>query len=575
MAYPVLPMSIKTLLSKATSNQFILPALQREFVWKPKDICKLFDSLMLEYPINTMMFWNVTNIPSQPIAFYQFLSPNHTEGTTNMRFSSTACLPSQSFNVVIDGQQRITSLLIGFAGSYKKAASKNAMHLYLRLDTAKTNGDQEYDFQFLTQQKLAANQKKGEVWFRVNDILLPAFNVVGTLNSLGLINNAYAQTTLNTLFNVINNNNVLNYYDINGSNIDDVLEIFVRTNSGGYALNKGDLLMSALTVDWAAKGYALNPRDYVSDIIDDVERIGFKIDKDWVFNAFLMLTGASMSLKVSTFMTGSVASDIYTNNVQIKDAIKKAFELVASFHLLEKGLTTKLAVLPLAYFIYKKSTAAILPTNAMSTVFNDMRKFLFRAILQNLFEAGTVNTLTSLRSIIDKSGKNNYFPFNDIQAAFPKLSVTTSDLYGFMRTRKAAAFPVLNIIYALGYDNNLTTVCPVSSANYEVDHIHPKKNFEPANLSNVSFTTPNDAAVAGDNVTFDTVVNLELLDASINSSKNASSLVSWLSGMLPALRMQLPKDHFFAGLPFDLADFETFVGVNGRQRQLLVALSYL
>ena len=145
MAYPVLPLSIRGLFNKSSMNQLILPALQRDYVWKAKDICKLFDSLLQGYPINTMMFWNVSNIASQPIAFYQFLSPNYTEGDTNTLFNTSVCPSGQQFDVVIDGQQRITSLLIGFSGSYKTPKAKTPSYLYLRLDKANTNPDLIYD----------------------------------------------------------------------------------------------------------------------------------------------------------------------------------------------------------------------------------------------------------------------------------------------------------------------------------------------------------------------------------------------------------------------------------------------
>ena len=32
------------------------PAIQREFVWKPEQIAKLFDSLMQGYPFGTFLF---------------------------------------------------------------------------------------------------------------------------------------------------------------------------------------------------------------------------------------------------------------------------------------------------------------------------------------------------------------------------------------------------------------------------------------------------------------------------------------------------------------------------------------
>ena len=570
--------SIIGVLSKIPSNDLILPALQREFVWKTKDICELFDSLMQDYPINTMMFWKTNNLPSQPIAFYQFLPAHHVNGTTNPFFNHKAATANKPYEIVIDGQQRLTSLWIGLYGSYKTPAGKQRAELYLRLDKSNTNPDLKYDFQFLTPSKLASNQKKGEVWFRVKDVLPASFNIVNTLQGLGLQNNEYAQTSIQQLWQLINNNAIINYYEINSNNIDDVLEIFVRTNSGGYVLKKGDLLMSALTVSWANNGYTISARDYVGDIIDLVEKKNYEVDKDWVFKMFLMLFGNTLSVQPSDFMatatTPNIPQSIYMNSQLIMDSVEKAFDLVADFHLLEKGLTTKLAVIPLAYYIYKHnlSHTAIQSTNAMSGVYMDIRKYLFRAILKNLYEAGTDEILKNIRDIIDSHSSKSKFPYREIENAYNKLNVTNADIDSLLSTRKQNAFPVLNIIYALGASSGLC-MTPVAGQVYDVDHMHPKTTFAPAVLNTINFNTPNDANVANDGITYDTVANLELLDNDTNRSKNKKPLKDWLNAATPADQIKYPQDHFFKGLSIDIADFGTFV--DARKKLLNQALCLL
>ncbi len=36
---------------------FWLPNIQRPFVWSEEQICRLFDSIMREYPISTLLIW--------------------------------------------------------------------------------------------------------------------------------------------------------------------------------------------------------------------------------------------------------------------------------------------------------------------------------------------------------------------------------------------------------------------------------------------------------------------------------------------------------------------------------------
>ena len=50
-------LTIKDALDAVSKNHYVLPAIQREFVWKPEQICRLFDSLMQGYPFGTFLFW--------------------------------------------------------------------------------------------------------------------------------------------------------------------------------------------------------------------------------------------------------------------------------------------------------------------------------------------------------------------------------------------------------------------------------------------------------------------------------------------------------------------------------------
>ena len=65
--------SIRDAMSKIANNEILLPAIQREFVWKRDAIELMFDSILRDYPINTMMFWRINNIKHQPLDFYSFL----------------------------------------------------------------------------------------------------------------------------------------------------------------------------------------------------------------------------------------------------------------------------------------------------------------------------------------------------------------------------------------------------------------------------------------------------------------------------------------------------------------------
>lgn len=48
--------TIKDLISERIGRNTFLPAIQREYVWNPAQVEKLFDSIMCGYPISSFLF---------------------------------------------------------------------------------------------------------------------------------------------------------------------------------------------------------------------------------------------------------------------------------------------------------------------------------------------------------------------------------------------------------------------------------------------------------------------------------------------------------------------------------------
>ncbi|MBI4536003.1 MAG: DUF262 domain-containing protein, partial [Ignavibacteriae bacterium] len=91
---------------------FWLPNIQRPFVWGEDQICRLFDSILREYPISTLLIWKTNST----IRHRKFID-NWKDGLRLSDFyvpedSKRKCL-------VLDGQQRLQSLFIGLMGSFE------------------------------------------------------------------------------------------------------------------------------------------------------------------------------------------------------------------------------------------------------------------------------------------------------------------------------------------------------------------------------------------------------------------------------------------------------------------------
>jgi hypothetical protein len=192
MAYQT-PITIKKALDAIHARDYLLPAIQREFVWKPDQICQLFDSLMRRYPIGAFLFWKVTTEHSRDFVFYEVMDRYHER---THRHNDRVELPQErALTAILDGQQRLTALNIGLNGSHaeklprKWASSPDAYPIKeLYLDLCHTAPDDElgmhYRFEFLTEEKAREESGAETHWYRVKNVLrleegtMPAFDFI-------------------------------------------------------------------------------------------------------------------------------------------------------------------------------------------------------------------------------------------------------------------------------------------------------------------------------------------------------------------------------------------------------------
>lgn len=69
--------TIISALDSIQSRRYVLPAIQREFVWGADQICALFDSLMRDYPIASFLYWSVSKEHATEYRWYDFVLNYH------------------------------------------------------------------------------------------------------------------------------------------------------------------------------------------------------------------------------------------------------------------------------------------------------------------------------------------------------------------------------------------------------------------------------------------------------------------------------------------------------------------
>jgi uncharacterized protein with ParB-like and HNH nuclease domain len=110
----------------------------------------------------------------------------------------------------------------------------------------------------------------------------------------------FANRALFKLHSVIHTTPIISYYLEQSKELDKVLNIFIRVNSGGTTLSYSDLLLSFATAQWDQK----DAREEINNFVDEINEIGrgFNVNKDFVLKACLVLSDFSdISFKVDNF----------------------------------------------------------------------------------------------------------------------------------------------------------------------------------------------------------------------------------------------------------------------------------
>lgn len=252
------------------NGKYVMPAFQRQYVWSMEQIEKLWDSILLDYPIATFLFWRVDdNNISRDTYFCNFLH----EVTFNSRKQADSINYYLSYidikltdTAVLDGQQRLTSLFLSLYGRgfirqkyARKGSSCTVAKLLIELNRHKiTIDEEEYNnkkFHIKFTEKIG---KLSPTQFEINNILEDKFIDNSTRDYA--IDNAiinvpedskeYARDIINRLYNKIFVEKLIRYTEIQDMKQDDALEMFVRFNSGGKALKKHEITMSLLGAYW-------------------------------------------------------------------------------------------------------------------------------------------------------------------------------------------------------------------------------------------------------------------------------------------------------------------------------------
>ncbi|MBJ7000106.1 DUF262 domain-containing protein [Streptomyces sp. CRPSP2-6A1] len=574
------PITIASALERIHRRDYVLPAIQREFVWSRDKITRLFDSLMRGYPIGSFLMWQVHEGNAGRFAFYDFMRDYHERD--NAHCSPTGPLGSRSVTAILDGQQRLTALNIGLCGSFTGklprlwannplAYPKKVLHLDLLHRGHDDDLGVEYDFRFLTPEEAAAGTESGEAhWYRVQDMRAARSvgDVIRALQQHGVADNMTAGEVLTRLHEVVHVTPTVNFFLEEAQELDKVLNIFIRVNSGGAVLSYSDLLLSVATAQWGER----DARESIHRLVDELNAIGqgFAFSKDLVLKTGLVLLGkGDIRFKVDNFDRETMTR-LEKHWTDIEGALRLGVSLLADFGFSGVTLTANSVLIPLTYYLHRRNLGESYRT---SDAHRDdraaIRRWLQRSLMKSgVWGSGLDRLLTGLRATLEKEGGHGW-PTEAIEREMARqgkslrFEPTEIDDLLDLKYGSKRLFPMLAMLYP-GVDTR---------DHFQEDHIFPRSVLRSRVKLRAAGVTEDALPLIEDRA--DRAANLQLLRGGENNSKQAALPAAWLQKHFrsDAERESWLREYDATGLPEDVTGFLEFYDVRrDRMRERLVAL---
>ena len=512
--FQIVPKKIKDMV--ADDSNIILPAIQRKFVWPEEKICNLFESIMNGYPIGTLLTWEVSGEKlneDNAIGFYEFIKNwSEYDGKFNSLLKNVS--NDKKFLAILDGQQRLQSLLIGLRGTYASHKANKpwndirsfpARSLYLNLKKIYDEDiDKEaYCFKFLEKEVVEKDTKNK--WFEVGKIIgLNNYkDIIQYLKDNYQFDSEEEQSNaiviLNELNECVNNSNLLGCYVIDKDrDLDAILDIFIKINSGATPLSKPDLLFSTIIAKWP------NARDEFDEFIKfinicDDQSKRFKFNIDFLIRTIMYMDESiPVTLNIKNFSKLSI-DELKVNWDKIKTSIIAARNLILDFGFEDSSIASYNAIMPIIYYIYHGGNIS------NESIKEELRKYFIIAQLKNLFGNAGNSTLTETRkclidqkkfsmSLLDKVtlvGNRTFKLENDDEIKHWLETFKKGDKYSFM---------ILSLL-----DPNFD-----GSKRVDEDHLHPESVLK----HNSNYNSLKDS-----------ILNLNLLQARENRKQKNDMLL--------------------------------------------------
>jgi hypothetical protein len=471
------PRTLFRLIEEINSVLF-LPHIQRPFVWDEDQIRKLFDSLMRDYPIQTLLFWRTKDA----IKARKFMSSVEWDADLHDYYDTAKSELGVEKVFVLDGQQRLQSLFAIFCGSLKSEDGKKDLSAYVDITSGGEirNGDLLYELKFSAdalplphyrvRDLLGKDSQKNasvlgdELNDQIDDLQDEDKDVIRERQRRVRSNCAQLVSLLREEkhFWVEELDGVANAFPYK-----KILDIFVRVNSGGTKLDASDLMFAAMKEGWS------DVEQSVENVTEMLNVNGLSFDKTFCLKCLVVAHGKGAELSPEKF--SSAAGEELLKTIQDNwERAEQAFQELRDFikHNLKlyghKVIRSYGSFVPLYDYLYHNPK----PNEANRVL---MRAYYYKSQLFNWYGSQTDNIVNALHNRLGKHLATG-FPIAEVKEYFSKSRNAAVELNHDHLLDMRLRYIVLNMIYVERFGASPFDVCFKGNEPH-IDHIYPKSGL--------------------------------------------------------------------------------------------------
>lgn len=277
-------------------------------------------------------------------------------------------------------------------------------------------------------------------------------------DNVAQIKNLFAESELTNYYNIDSTEGGITAYD-------EILEIFVRVNSGGTILSKSDLMFSLMKLAWT------EAEEKFEELSGRINKHGlFHFDKDFVLKTALTLIGSGAKYEVNKFKDERGTKnlkDIESKWTQIESSINWTIDYINEHTFIrgDKALPSYNVLIPVIYYAFIKNQKIDKSDK------HDIFVWIYSALLNRNFGGQSDSTIDACIDALKKS--NSHFPAEDLNRKIREKNRITDITEDILESDETV---ILNLIYSSKSGINFD---PLFAGNIPtIDHIFSQSKLK-------------------------------------------------------------------------------------------------